>query len=46
LDKVDFLSLGVFNDYDIMCDSLCKVFKDVAKSEIAKDEEGNVLYFI
>jgi len=25
---------------------LCKVFKDVAKSEIAKDEEGNVLYFI
>jgi hypothetical protein len=29
-----------------MCDTLCKTFKDVAKSEIAKDEEGNVLYFI
>jgi len=29
-----------------MCDVLCKTFKDVAKSEIAKDEEGNVLYFI
>jgi hypothetical protein len=29
-----------------MCDVLCQVFKDVAKSEIAKDEEGNVLYFI
>jgi hypothetical protein len=29
-----------------MCDELCHVFKEVAKSEIAKDEEGNVLYFI
>lgn len=29
-----------------MNNSLCQVFKDVAKSEIAKDEEGNVLYFI
>jgi len=29
-----------------MCDVLCQVFKDVAKSEIATDEEGNVLYFI
>ena len=29
-----------------MCDSLCRVFKDVAKSEIAEEEEGNVLYFV
>lgn len=29
-----------------MCDVLCKVFKDVAKAEIATDEEGNVLYFM
>ena len=29
-----------------MCDALCRVFKDVAKSEIAQEEEGNVLYFI
>ena len=29
-----------------MCDALCRVFKDVAKSEIAEEEEGNVLYFI
>ena len=29
-----------------MCDSLCRVFKDVAKSEIAQEEEGNVLYFV
>ena len=29
-----------------MCDQLEKTFKDVAKSSIAQDEEGNVLYFI
>jgi hypothetical protein len=29
-----------------MCDVLCKAFKDVSKSEIAEDEEGNVLYFV
>ena len=29
-----------------MCDNLCRVFKDVAKSEIAQEEEGNVLYFV
>ena len=45
LDKVIIESIGKFTDYDAMCDKLCTVFKDVAKSEIAKDEEGNVLYF-
>ena len=39
-------SLGVFTDYDKMCDTLCKAFKDTSKSEIAEDEEGNVLYFV
>jgi len=29
-----------------MCNVLCKAFKDVSKSEIAEDEEGNVLYFV
>ena len=29
-----------------MCDTLCHYFQEVAKSEIAKDEEGNVLYFV
>jgi hypothetical protein len=29
-----------------MCNTLCKAFKDVSKSEIAEDEEGNVLYFV
>ena len=46
LDKVAIQTLGCFTDYDQMCDSLCRVFKDVAKSEIAQEEEGNVLYFI
>lgn len=46
LDKVDAVSLGTFTQFEVMADSLCKVFKDVAKSEIAKDEEGNVLYFV
>ena len=30
----------------MLCDQLEKTFKDVAKSTIAKDEEGNVLYFV
>ena len=46
LDKCHAQSLGQFTNYSEMTDALCKVFKDVAKSEIAKDEEGNVLYFI
>jgi len=36
----------MYSDYDNLCNSLCKVFQDVAKSEIAKDEEGNVLYLV
>ena len=39
-------SLGTYSDFNTMCDALCKVFKDVAKSEIAEEEEGNVLYFL
>jgi len=46
LDKVAIQTLGSFDDYGQMCDTLCRVFKDVAKSEIAQEEEGNVLYFI
>lgn len=45
-DKVIIKTMGKFTDYSKMCDALCKVFKDVAKSEIAEEEEGNVLYFI
>ena len=46
LDKVAIQTLGDFSDYGLLCDALCRVFKDVAKSEIAQEEEGNVLYFI
>lgn len=46
LDVVHIKSLGTFNDYEVLCDQLEKTFKDVAKSSIAQDEEGNVLYFI
>ena len=46
LDKVAIQTLGTFESYPALCDSLCRVFKDVAKSEIAQEEEGNVLYFI
>jgi hypothetical protein len=45
IDKGIIESIGKFTNYDQMCDKMCTVFKDVAKSEIAKDEEGNVLYF-
>jgi len=46
LDKVAIQTLGEFSEYGVFCDALCRVFKDVAKSEIAQEEEGNVLYFI
>lgn len=45
-DKVIIQSLGRFTDFSMMCDVLCQTFKDVAKSEIAQEEEGNVLYFV
>lgn len=46
LDVVHIKSLGTFENYGVLCDQLEKTFKDVAKSSIAQDEEGNVLYFI
>ena len=46
MDKVQIQSIGTYTDYDTMCDALCTVFNAVAKSEIAQDEEGNVLYFV
>lgn len=46
LDVVQISSLGVFNNYGALCDQLEHTFKEVAKSTIAQDEEGNVLYFI
>ena len=46
LDVVHIQSLGVFTSYEKTCDALEKVFRDVAASPIASDEEGNVLYFV
>lgn len=46
LDVVHIQSLGSFDNYGNLCDQLEKTFKDVAKSSIASDEEGNVLYFV
>ena len=46
LDKVAIRTLGKYSEFGAMCDALCRVFKDVAKSEIAQEEEGNVLYFV
>jgi hypothetical protein len=43
---VHIKSLGTFDNYGVLCDQLEQTFKDVAKSSIAQDEEGNVLYFI
>ena len=35
LDKVAITTLGQYSDYNELCDNLCRIFKDVAKSEIA-----------
>ena len=43
---VHIQSLGSFGNYGKLCDKVEQTFKDVAKSSIAQDEEGNVLYFI
>ncbi len=39
-------SFGLFNDYDSLCNGVYKGFREVAKSKIADEEEGSVLYFI
>lgn len=46
LDVVHIQSLGTYDKYHPLCDGLEKVFRDVASSPIASDEEGNVLYFV
>lgn len=46
LDVVHIQFLGNFNDFDFLCDQLVATFQEVAKSSIAQDEEGNVLYFV
>ena len=45
-DVVQIEKIGIFNNYNKICDQLEQTFKDVSKSPISQDEEGNVLYFI
>ena len=46
LDTLDMKTVGVFNNYDSLCDSLVKEFNNISKSTIAREEEGAVFYFI
>ncbi|CDW91204.1 UNKNOWN [Stylonychia lemnae] len=46
LNIVKIESQGLFNNYDMLCNGLYKVFRDVAKSKIVDDEEGSVLYLV
>lgn len=45
-DVVNIKNLGTYSNYGHLCDSLEATYKEVASSTIAKDEEGNVLYFV
>jgi hypothetical protein len=45
LDVVKIQDLGTFTNFGAFCDQMETTFKEVAKSPIAQDEEGNVLYF-
>jgi hypothetical protein len=46
LDKVSIESLGLYDNYDSLCNGLYNIFRDVAKSKITEEEEGSVLYFV
>ena len=46
LDVVKVESLGLFRDYESLCNALYQAFRNVAKSTIAEDEEGSVLYLV
>ena len=39
-------SLGIMSTYPDLCDLLTKAFLEVAKSKIAEDEEGSVIYLV
>jgi len=46
LDTVKVTSVGIFQNYELLLDSLYQLFKEVSQSSLADDEEGSVLYFI
>lgn len=39
-------SMGVYSDYDKMCDDLVQEYNNVARQSIQNEEEGAVLYMI
>lgn len=45
-DVVCLKSIGAFDNFDSLCDSLTKEYEDVARQSIQNEEEGAVLYFI
>ena len=45
-DYVTMQSLGVFEDYDGLCDCLEENFMQTATASISEEEEGAVLYLV
>eukprot|EP00347_Sterkiella_histriomuscorum_P011394 403372627 len=46
LNVVRIESHGLYNSYEMLCNGLYKVFRDVAKGKIVDEEEGSVLYLV
>ena len=46
LDTVRINSMGLYNDYDHMCDDLQSEFERVSGLSISEEEEGMVIYFV
>ncbi len=46
LDTVRINSMGLYNDYDHMCDDLQREFERVSGLSISEEEEGMVIYFV
>lgn len=46
LDVVNIESMGIYNDYDHMCDDLQVEYERVSGLSIRDEEEGAVMYFI
>jgi len=45
-DTVDIVTIGVYSDYDKLCDDLVGEYFGISSSTIASEEEGAVWYFI
>lgn len=46
LDVVSIARVGLYKDYDRLCDDLCSEYKEVQSLSIQAREEGEVLYFV